>query len=304
MAADAKDLLGDGKLLKQVLRTGEENGDVPRKGDRVTVHYTCHPENDPTLLLDDSRGREEPVSFTVGQGEVILGWEHAIQSMKCGEVASLLVHPEMAFGNAPIAGSGDEARALHFEIELIDVLRAEEGLVCNREDMSPEERLVDAVKAKERGNVHFKAGILRDAASEYLLALDLLGFEDADERAEEAVWSDSVRNESRKKVALACQLNLSQCMLKLEDHQAARLHADGALLLHPGHSKALYRRGLASLGCGLLEQAKQDLREAAKLEPRNAEIRRYLQECQQRMVDEKSNTKDAYGGFLVRSQAS
>jgi len=82
-----------------------------------------------------------------------------------------------------------------------------------------------------------------------------------------------------------------------------RYHAEAALLLHPKNSKALYRRGLAGLGCGLLQQAKEDLREAAKLEPRNADIRRHLQECQQRMTEEKSSTK-AYGGFLVRSQDS
>eukprot|EP00439_Symbiodinium_sp_Y106_P080380 s1448_g19.t1 len=301
------DLLCNGKWSKEVLSAGDAGGRVLETGDRVTLHYTCRLGDSHGALLDDSRGRNEPFSFTLGEGEVIPAWEQALCSMKCGEFAALTVHPEMAFGNAPVAGGAnlvESKRILYFELELLDTVPAAEAEVC-REDLSAEERLVQATKAKEEGNTYFKAGTLEEAARSYLLALELLGFEaDADARAEDGVWSDAIRSESRKTLALACQLNLSQCMLKLEDHQSARYHAEAALLLHPKNSKALYRRGLAGLGCGLLQQAKEDLREAAKLEPRNADIRRHLQECQQRMTEEKSSTKDAYGGFLVRSQDS
>eukprot|EP00434_Breviolum_minutum_P024267 symbB.v1.2.021427.t2/scaffold1844.1/size99053/7 len=49
---DAVDLLGDGKVLKKVLREGD--GEFPKLGDRVTVHYTCRLEDD--TIVDDSRG--------------------------------------------------------------------------------------------------------------------------------------------------------------------------------------------------------------------------------------------------------
>ena len=139
-------------------------------------------------------------------------------------------------------------------LELLDTVPSAEAEVC-REDLSAEvwrgcpwlslaqgatdqtftpveERLVQATKAKEEGNTHFKAGTgrlrvrkaprlrpvqagtLEQAARSYLLALELLGFEadfeevahksprakgtsdseaDADPRAEEGVWSDAVR---------------------------------------------------------------------------------------------------------------
>ena len=48
--------------------------------------------------------------------------------------------------------------------------------------------------------------------------------------------------------------------------------------LQPGNAKALYRRGLALLGCGEAALAKGDLVAAAKKEPRNQEIRRSLEE--------------------------
>mmetsp|Transcript_1143 Transcript_1143/g.1991 ORF Transcript_1143/g.1991 Transcript_1143/m.1991 type:complete len:89 (+) Transcript_1143:32-298(+) len=64
MQCDAVDLLGDGKLLKKVLQAG--HGDVPKLGDRVTVHYVCRLEDE--TVVDDSRSRGEPMCFALGQG--------------------------------------------------------------------------------------------------------------------------------------------------------------------------------------------------------------------------------------------
>jgi len=295
---DAVDLLGDGKVLKKVLREGD--GEFPKLGDRVTVHYMCRLEDN--TIVDDSRGRGEPMSFALGQGDVISGWESALPSMRCGELAALIVDPEMSYGEAQIA-SVPTGSCLHFELELLGILpAADASSVLVKEDMSVEERLVEATKSKEQGNMHFKVGSFKDAICAYLDAIYFLGYEaDCDQRAEDGLWSDPLRAEERITLALACQLNLCQSLLKLQDHPAALQHAEAAVSLQPDNSKALYRRGLAFMGCGQFLKAKIDLLAAAKKEPRSSEIRKSLEECQQKIVNEKIATKDAYGGFLARS---
>ena len=61
---------------------------------------------------------------------------------------------------------------------------------------------------------------------------------------------------------LSCFLNLAQCHLKTADYSAAAETASKALEIDPVNCKALYRRGVARLKQGFLEEAKADLLKA------------------------------------------
>ena len=79
-----------GGCLKEILSEGA--GDVPNAGDEVRAHYTG------TLLdgtkFDSSRDRGTEFKFTLGQGQVIKGWDLGFASMKLGEKAVLTCGPE------------------------------------------------------------------------------------------------------------------------------------------------------------------------------------------------------------------
>ncbi|MGQ9863149.1 MAG: FKBP-type peptidyl-prolyl cis-trans isomerase [Bacteroidia bacterium] len=62
-------------------------------GHRVQVHYTGRLENG--TVFDRS---EEPVEFTIGQGELIPGFEEALIGMQVGEKKTFTLSPEKAFG--------------------------------------------------------------------------------------------------------------------------------------------------------------------------------------------------------------
>lgn len=66
-----------------------------KAGDRVKVHYTG--SLDDGTVFDTSEGND-PLSFIVGDGEVIPGFEHAVLGMRVGEAKDVVIEPDLAYG--------------------------------------------------------------------------------------------------------------------------------------------------------------------------------------------------------------
>ncbi len=66
-----------------------------RDGDRVKVHYTGMLEDG--RVFDSSVDRE-PLEFTLGQGEVIPGFEEAVMGMQPDESKTTMIPSEKAYG--------------------------------------------------------------------------------------------------------------------------------------------------------------------------------------------------------------
>jgi FKBP-type peptidyl-prolyl cis-trans isomerase 2 len=84
-------------LISSLLITGcGGEAQVVQDGDQVSVHYI--------LTLDDgtpvesSRDRGEPYSFVVGAGQSIEGFDNAVRGMKVGEIKTVTIPPEEAYG--------------------------------------------------------------------------------------------------------------------------------------------------------------------------------------------------------------
>ena len=67
-----------------------------KNGDRVKVHYTGKLENGE--VFDSSRDRQ-PLEFTVGEGNVIAGFDKAVLDMEIGDKKSVEVAPDEAYGS-------------------------------------------------------------------------------------------------------------------------------------------------------------------------------------------------------------
>lgn len=95
-------------------------GRQPHAGETVTVHYTG------TLTdgtkFDSSRDRGVPISFRLGAGEVIKGWDEALGQMHVGDHAVLIIPPHLGYG-ARGAGGGviPPDATLIFVVELVEV---------------------------------------------------------------------------------------------------------------------------------------------------------------------------------------
>lgn len=104
-------------VKKEVLKDGE-GYQKPKKGDEVTVHYVGTLESDGSEF-DSSRSRDKPFVFTLGQGQVIKGWDVGVASMKKGELAKFTLAPEYAYGEEGSPPKIPASATLVFEVELL-----------------------------------------------------------------------------------------------------------------------------------------------------------------------------------------
>lgn len=96
----------------------EGNGQLPKEGQVVIVHYTgTLPDG---TKFDSSRGKD-PFKFTLGQGQVIKGWDEAISTMKVGGQRTLIIPPELGYGSQGAGSQIPPNATLHFDVELIGV---------------------------------------------------------------------------------------------------------------------------------------------------------------------------------------
>lgn len=101
------------------LSSGE--GEKPKAGDQVKVHYTGKFLDG--KVFDSSIPRKEPLSFTIGKGQMIKGFEIGVKLMQKGEKAVIVIPSALAYG-ARQRGEIPPFSPLVFELELVEITPA------------------------------------------------------------------------------------------------------------------------------------------------------------------------------------
>jgi peptidylprolyl isomerase len=104
--------------LQYIEETAGE-GREAEPGTRVSVHYTGM--LDDGTVFDSSYDRGEPISFVLGIGQVIPGWDEGIDLMAAGGKGRLIIPSELAYGSAGAGGVIPPDATLTFDVELVDV---------------------------------------------------------------------------------------------------------------------------------------------------------------------------------------
>lgn len=89
------------------------------KGNMVDVHYTGFLENG--KVFDSSLERLNPISFQLGTGSVIKGWDEGIELMHIGDKLRLIIPSDLGYG---AHGGGTDIpphATLIFDVELMNV---------------------------------------------------------------------------------------------------------------------------------------------------------------------------------------
>lgn len=66
------------------------------QGSQVSLHFSVSLENG--MEIDNTRSRTEPVSLTIGDGNLLEGFEKALLGLRAGDRRTVHLPPEDAFG--------------------------------------------------------------------------------------------------------------------------------------------------------------------------------------------------------------
>ena len=97
----------------------EGTGKVAEKGKDITVHYTGYLTDG--TKFDSSLDRRQPLTITLGVGQVIRGWDEGFGGMKEGGKRKLTIPPEMGYGSRAVGGVIPANSTLIFEVEWLRV---------------------------------------------------------------------------------------------------------------------------------------------------------------------------------------
>ena len=104
-----------------ILKAGDPKGAMPVNGNEVTVIYKGMLLDG--TIFDQSPDAEHPLKMRLGRGNLIEGWEQALQKMHKGEKWLLIVPPEMGYGARGKLPTIKRDATLVFEMELVDFQR-------------------------------------------------------------------------------------------------------------------------------------------------------------------------------------
>jgi len=113
-------------IKTEVIDTKVGEGEEAQAGQNVSVHYTGWLYDEDAAdhkgtKFDSSHDRNEPLDFPLGKGQVIPGWDIGLQGMKVGGQRTLIIPPQMAYGERGAANVIPPNATLIFDVELVAI---------------------------------------------------------------------------------------------------------------------------------------------------------------------------------------
>jgi peptidyl-prolyl cis-trans isomerase A (cyclophilin A) len=107
----------DSGLRYKIIQKG--SGAQAEKGKSVSVHYEGSLDNG--QVFDSSYRRKDPITFTLGIGQVIQGWDEGIALLKEGDKARFVIPSYLGYGERGAGGVIPSNATLVFDVELVKV---------------------------------------------------------------------------------------------------------------------------------------------------------------------------------------
>lgn len=95
------------------------SGSSAKKGAMVSVHYEGSLDNGE--VFDSSYSRKEPITFPLGAGQVIPGWDEGIALLKVGDKARFVIPSHLGYGSRGAGGVIPPNATLIFDVELMAI---------------------------------------------------------------------------------------------------------------------------------------------------------------------------------------
>ena len=110
-------------------------GASPAAGQTCVMHYTgwLWVNGAKASKFDSSVDRGRPFEFPIGRGRVIKGWDEGVATMKIGGKRTLLIPPQLGYGDRGAGGVIPPGATLLFEVELLGCARRPHCVRSERE---------------------------------------------------------------------------------------------------------------------------------------------------------------------------
>jgi len=119
LALDAAFKQGNSGIQVYVERPGY--GTKAKNGSHIKVHYEGWLAKDYSMF-DSSRAKRRPFEFELGKGDMIKGWELALNDIRQGTKLQLKIPSKLAYGSQGIPSMGIPPNSdLIFKVEVLKV---------------------------------------------------------------------------------------------------------------------------------------------------------------------------------------
>lgn len=101
---------------------GDTTFPISEIGQELVVHYNAWLENG--MMIESTRffGGGTPITFVLGGGQVIEGWEEGLMGVYPGGVRQLVIPPDLAYGEEGVSGVPPNS-TLIYEIDYLGFLQ-------------------------------------------------------------------------------------------------------------------------------------------------------------------------------------
>jgi peptidylprolyl isomerase len=144
----------------------EGEGEPPATGQTCVVHYTGWLwENDAKgEKFDSSEDHGKPLSFHVGEREVIKGWDEGVSTMKVGGKRELIIPADLAYGERGAGGKIPPNATLMFEVKLLELGKKWEKTESGLELFDDKEGTGAEPKTGQTCVMHYTGWLWKDGA--------------------------------------------------------------------------------------------------------------------------------------------
>ncbi|XP_072516501.1 inactive peptidyl-prolyl cis-trans isomerase FKBP6 [Salminus brasiliensis] len=295
LARQMQDILGDGGILKEVIRAGD--GPLVPRDASVSVNYSAFLEY-ADQPFDSTTHLKFPRMMKLGKDMTLCGLELGLLTMRKGECSRFLFKPSYAFGDMGCPPLIPPVATVLYEVQVLDFLDTAQvdnffAMTLGEQNSAPLSTLLNVTDIERSfGNRCFNQSRYEDARDRYKQAVTLL--RNREPMCEEERW----RIEEAK---LPFLLNLSLTYLRLDRPQKALQYGVKALKINPDSTKALFRCGQACLEMDDYEGAQDYLTRAQAKKPFDTDINNLLRKlavCYKDYLDkEKDMCSKMFSGY-------
>ncbi|XP_068610164.1 inactive peptidyl-prolyl cis-trans isomerase FKBP6-like [Brachionichthys hirsutus] len=268
-----EDLLGDGGILKQVIKPGE-GPPVPQNAS-VLMRYSGFLEHSPDPF-ETTRNFKYPQMMKLGRDVTLAGLEMGLLTMRKDEFSRFLFQPQYAYGELGCPPLIPAAAVILYDVQVVDFFYT--GQMDDFVSLSLEEQIAAPVSTllqvvgtvRSLGNRCFSQRRYDNAKDRYKQAAKLLKNRERNGDAE---------MEKITAALLPLFLNLSITELRLDSPSKALKYGKNALEIESTNTKALFRCGQAYLELREYKSAMDCLTAAQAKKPFDSDINNLLREA-------------------------